>query len=236
MPRPRHPAAPTAPRRPPAGVHTSSTITIDRIVKERAPTDAAGRGDSTPVGVRSRRPIAHHRIRRRPRHGSVILPRACRPVAVAPLHARQELSYRHPGRGQQPAGKIRREDRAGRTGLLRRGMLAGLALDAIEWPTRGPGIVGELAMSTILDEIVTTKRREVAAAKLRMPLEEMEDQAAMAPPVRDFRAALAGPGPIQTHRRGQEGEPVGPGDPGRLRPDRDREDRTRPMARPASAC
>jgi len=52
-------------------------------------------------------------------------------------------------------------------------------------------------MSTILDEIVATKRREVAAGRLRMPLEEMEDQAAAAPPVRDFRAALAGPGPIQ---------------------------------------
>lgn len=50
---------------------------------------------------------------------------------------------------------------------------------------------------TILDEIVASKRREVAAARLRMPLEEMEDQAASAPPVRDFRAALAGPGPIQ---------------------------------------
>ena len=52
-------------------------------------------------------------------------------------------------------------------------------------------------MSTILDEIVATKRREVTAARLRMPLEEMEVQAATAPPVRDFRAALAGPGPIQ---------------------------------------
>jgi indole-3-glycerol phosphate synthase len=52
-------------------------------------------------------------------------------------------------------------------------------------------------MTTILDDIVTSKRREVAAARLRMPLEEMEVQAAAAPPVRDFRAALAGPGPIQ---------------------------------------
>jgi indole-3-glycerol phosphate synthase len=52
-------------------------------------------------------------------------------------------------------------------------------------------------MSTILAELVATKRREVAWARMRMPLEEMEDQAATAPPVRDFRAALAGPGPIQ---------------------------------------
>jgi indole-3-glycerol phosphate synthase len=52
-------------------------------------------------------------------------------------------------------------------------------------------------MTTILDEIVESKRREVAAAQRRMPIEELEAQAAEAPPVRDFRAALAGPGPIQ---------------------------------------
>src|SRR3954469_1950795 len=52
-------------------------------------------------------------------------------------------------------------------------------------------------MTTILDEIVASKRREVEAARRRMPLEELEVQAAEAPPVRDFRAALAGPGPIQ---------------------------------------
>lgn len=50
---------------------------------------------------------------------------------------------------------------------------------------------------SILDDIVASKQREVAAARQRMPLEEMEDQATTAPPVRDFRAALAGPGPIQ---------------------------------------
>ena len=50
---------------------------------------------------------------------------------------------------------------------------------------------------SILDEIVASKRREVAAARLRMPLDEMEHQAAEAPPVRDFLAALSGPGPIR---------------------------------------
>ena len=50
---------------------------------------------------------------------------------------------------------------------------------------------------TILDQIVATKHREIAAARARMPLEELESQAAEAPPARDFRAALAGPGPIQ---------------------------------------
>lgn len=50
---------------------------------------------------------------------------------------------------------------------------------------------------SILEEIVSAKRREVAAAQRRMPLEELEAQVAGAPPVRDFRAALAGPGCIQ---------------------------------------
>jgi indole-3-glycerol phosphate synthase len=51
--------------------------------------------------------------------------------------------------------------------------------------------------TTILDEIVATKKIEVATSRRRMPLEELEAQAAEAPPVRDFRTALAGPGPIQ---------------------------------------
>ncbi len=51
--------------------------------------------------------------------------------------------------------------------------------------------------ATILDEIVATKRREVAAAQARLPLVELEAQAAQAPPVRDFKDALMGPGPIR---------------------------------------
>ena len=54
-----------------------------------------------------------------------------------------------------------------------------------------------MSSPTILDEIVESKRQEVAASRLRLPLEELEAQAREAPPVRDFRAALAGPGPIQ---------------------------------------
>lgn len=52
-------------------------------------------------------------------------------------------------------------------------------------------------MPTILDEIVASKHREVAAKRRKLPLEEVETQAAEAPPPRDFRAALAGPGPIR---------------------------------------
>lgn len=44
---------------------------------------------------------------------------------------------------------------------------------------------------TILDEIVHSKRREVIAARQKTPFEDLQAQAAMAMPVRDFRAALA---------------------------------------------
>jgi indole-3-glycerol phosphate synthase len=60
---------------------------------------------------------------------------------------------------------------------------------------QNPGLM--LVTPSILDEIVQSKRREVAASKARLPIEELEAQASEAPPVRDFRAALAGPGPIQ---------------------------------------
>jgi indole-3-glycerol phosphate synthase len=50
---------------------------------------------------------------------------------------------------------------------------------------------------SILDKIIESKRREVAISRARLPMEELEAQAAEAPPVRDFRAAVAGPGPIQ---------------------------------------
>jgi indole-3-glycerol phosphate synthase len=53
-----------------------------------------------------------------------------------------------------------------------------------------------MAMS-ILDEIVISKRVEVAEAQRRQPLEKLEAKLAVAPQVRDFRAALAPPGPIR---------------------------------------
>lgn len=52
-------------------------------------------------------------------------------------------------------------------------------------------------MVNILDRIVETKRAEVAEARRRLPWEELEAQAAEAPPVRDFRGSLRGPGPIR---------------------------------------
>ena len=52
-------------------------------------------------------------------------------------------------------------------------------------------------MPTILDKIVTTKREEIAAAKVRRPGAELRAQLADAPPPRDFLAALSKPGPIK---------------------------------------
>src|SRR5918999_1191621 len=52
-------------------------------------------------------------------------------------------------------------------------------------------------MSTILDQIVASKRREVADARAKLPERELEHRSAAAPPVRDFRAALDRPGSVQ---------------------------------------
>ena len=51
--------------------------------------------------------------------------------------------------------------------------------------------------SSILDQIIASKKVEVASSRRRLPIEELEAQAVSAPPVRDFRAALAGDGPIR---------------------------------------
>jgi indole-3-glycerol phosphate synthase len=52
-------------------------------------------------------------------------------------------------------------------------------------------------MSTILDRIVASKRREIAEAKARVSETELERRAAQAPPVHDFRAALEQGGGVQ---------------------------------------
>jgi indole-3-glycerol phosphate synthase len=52
-------------------------------------------------------------------------------------------------------------------------------------------------MSTILDRIVASKRRELDEARARVPGVELERLLTNAPPVRDFRAALEEPGGVQ---------------------------------------
>ena len=50
---------------------------------------------------------------------------------------------------------------------------------------------------TVLDKIVAAKRREIAASRERVPAADLERRLAEAPAVRDFFAAVAGPGPIR---------------------------------------
>jgi indole-3-glycerol phosphate synthase len=52
-------------------------------------------------------------------------------------------------------------------------------------------------MPTILDQIVATKRQEIAAAKASLAERELRARLKDAPPVRDFFAALSAPGPIK---------------------------------------
>jgi indole-3-glycerol phosphate synthase len=54
-----------------------------------------------------------------------------------------------------------------------------------------------MAQATILDDIVASKRAEVAAARRLLPEAELERRVAGLPPVRDFAAALARPGGVQ---------------------------------------
>ncbi len=50
---------------------------------------------------------------------------------------------------------------------------------------------------SILDEIVISKRAEVAATQRHQPVEKLVAELPAAPPVRDFLAAVAAPGPIR---------------------------------------
>jgi len=50
---------------------------------------------------------------------------------------------------------------------------------------------------TILDEIVVSKRAEIATARVKCPLEQLVKRAPKVPSPQDFRAALLGPGPIR---------------------------------------
>lgn len=52
-------------------------------------------------------------------------------------------------------------------------------------------------MTNILDDIVATKRQEIAAAKAARPEAKLRELAATAPAPRNFFTALSGPGPIK---------------------------------------
>ncbi len=72
-------------------------------------------------------------------------------------------------------------------------------------------------MPTILDKIVATKRTEIEQAKAARPERELRARLADAPPVRDFFAPLAAPGPIRLIAEVKKASPSA----GVIRPDFD---------------
>lgn len=87
-------------------------------------------------------------------------------------------------------------------------------------------------MPTILDEILATKRREVAAARARVPDGELERAVASLPPTRGFAAALAKPGPVRVIAEVKKASPSA----GIIRPDFDPVAVARTYERHGAAC
>jgi indole-3-glycerol phosphate synthase len=90
-----------------------------------------------------------------------------------------------------------------------------------------------LAMAeTILDKIVATKRREIAAARERVTEDSLRERLAEAPPPRDFFAALAAPGRIRLIAEVKKASPSA----GLIRADFDPVAIARTYERHAAAC
>jgi indole-3-glycerol phosphate synthase len=87
-------------------------------------------------------------------------------------------------------------------------------------------------MTTILDEIVARKHREVAVARERVPTMALEGRLAVAPAVRDFFAAVAAPGAIRLIAEFKRKSPSA----GELRPDASIEEIVRGYATAGAAA
>src|SRR5262245_64591176 len=87
-------------------------------------------------------------------------------------------------------------------------------------------------MSSILDRIVTSKRREVDEARRREPDAVLERAAERLPPVRNFRAALDQPGTVQVIAEVKKASPSA----GLLRADFDPVAIARTYERHGAAC
>jgi indole-3-glycerol phosphate synthase len=87
-------------------------------------------------------------------------------------------------------------------------------------------------MSTILERIVASKRRELTEARARVPAAELERRLAGARPVRDFRAALEVPGGVQVIAEVKKASPLA----GVLRADFDPVAIARTYDRHGAAC
>jgi indole-3-glycerol phosphate synthase len=87
-------------------------------------------------------------------------------------------------------------------------------------------------MTTILDRIVASKRREIDAARSRVSAAELERCLSAAAPVRDFRAALDVPGTVQFIAEVKRASPSA----GLIRPDFDPVAIARTYADHGAAC
>ena len=87
-------------------------------------------------------------------------------------------------------------------------------------------------MTTILDEIVARKHREVAVARERVPTMALEGRLAVAPAVRDFFAAVSAPGAIRLIAEFKRKSPSA----GELRPDASIEEIARGYAAAGAAA
>src|SRR5947209_7120541 len=87
-------------------------------------------------------------------------------------------------------------------------------------------------MTTILDKIVASKRREIAEARERLPESTLAAQLADAPPIRDFRAALDRPGHVRILAEVKKASPSA----GVLRADFDPADIARIYEEHGAAC
>lgn len=85
---------------------------------------------------------------------------------------------------------------------------------------------------SVLDEIVARKRREVEVARERVPTAALEGRLAVAPPPRDFFAALAVPGPIRLIAEFKRRSPSA----GEIRPGSTVEDVVRGYAAAGASC
>jgi indole-3-glycerol phosphate synthase len=85
---------------------------------------------------------------------------------------------------------------------------------------------------SILDQIVARKRQEIDAARRRVPAAALEQQAALAPPPRDFRGALESGGGISVIAEVKKASPSA----GVLRPDFDPAAIARSYEAHAAAC
>jgi len=87
-------------------------------------------------------------------------------------------------------------------------------------------------MESILDEIVARKRKEVEACRERVPTAALEGRLAVAPPPRDFFAAVAAPGEVRLIAEFKRKSPSA----GEIRPGATVEDVVHAYAAAGAAC